>query len=124
MSDKVLISVGKVKIEARLLDTPTARNIKDALPFGSKASTWGKEVFFETPVMAELEDDAKDVVKAGEIAFWTEEGSIVIGFGKTPASKADEIRLATKTNIWAHAVTDVTLLKPCKPGDFVFIEMI
>ncbi|MCW8934034.1 MAG: cyclophilin-like fold protein [Gammaproteobacteria bacterium] len=124
MSDKVLISIGKVKIEARLLDTPTARNIKDALPFGCKASTWGEEVFFETPVMAELENDAKDVVKAGEIAFWTEGGCIAIGFGKTPASKTDEIRLATKANIWAHAVTDVTLLKPCKPGDFVFIEMI
>lgn len=124
MSNKILISVGKVKIEAKLLDTPTAKNIKDALPFGSKASTWGEEVFFETPVMAELEDDAKDVVKAGEIAFWTEGGCIAIGFGKTPASQGDEIRLATKTNIWAHAVTDVTLLKPCKAGDFVFIEMI
>jgi len=124
MSDKILITVGKVKIEAKLLDTPTAKNIKDALPFGSKASTWGKEVFFETPVMAELESDAKDVVKAGEIAFWTEGSCIAIGFGKTPASKTDEIRLATKANIWAHAVTDVTLLKSCKPEDFVFIEMI
>ena len=124
MSDKILISVGKVKIEAKLLDTPTAKNIKDALPFGSKASTLAGEVFFETPVMAELEDNAKDVVEAGEIAFWTEGNCIAIGFGKTAASQGDEIRLATKTNIWAHAVTDVTLLKPCKPGDFVFIEMI
>jgi len=124
MSDKILISVGKVKIEAKLLDTPTAKNIKDALPFGSKASALAGEVFFETPVMAELEDDAKDVVKAGEISFWTEGNSIAIGFGKTAASQGDEIRLAAKTNIWAHAVTDVTLLKPCKSGDFVFIEMI
>ncbi|RDH84425.1 MAG: hypothetical protein DIZ80_02810 [endosymbiont of Galathealinum brachiosum] len=124
MSNKILISIGKVKIEAELLDTPTARNIKDALPFGSKAQTWGEEVYFETPVMAELEDDAKDVVQAGELAFWTEGDCIAIGFGKTPASQGDEIRLATKTNIWAHAVTDVTLLKPCKSGDFVFIEML
>jgi len=124
MSDKILITVGKVKIEAKLLDTPTARNIKDALPFGSKASTWGQEVYFETPVMAELEDDAKDVVKAGEIAFWADGSIIAIGFGKTPASQGDEIRLDTKANIWAHAVTDVTLLKPCKADDFVFIEMI
>ncbi len=124
MSNKTLISIGKVNIEAKLLDTPTARNIKDALPFGSKAVTWGEEVYFETPVMAELEDDAKDVINAGELAFWVEGNSIAIGFGKTPASTGDEIRLATKTNIWAHAITDVTLLKPCKAGDFVFIEMI
>jgi len=124
MSNKILISIGKVKIEAELLDTPTAKNVKDSLPFASKAQTWGEEIYFETPVMAELEDDAKDVIQAGELAFWAEGSCIAIGFGKTPASKDNEIRLAAKTNIWAHAVTDVTLLKPCKAGDFVFIEML
>ena len=122
MSNKILITIGKTKIEAQLLDTPTARNIKDTLPFASKAKLWGNEVFFETPTMAELEDDARDVVKAGELAFWTEGDGIVIAFGKTPASQGDEIRLATKSNIWAHAITDVTLLKSCKEDDFVFIE--
>ena len=124
MSDKILISIGKVKIEARLLDTPTARNVKDALPFGCKADTWGQAIHFDTPIMAELEDDAKEIVKAGEIAFLSELNRIVIGFGKTPASENDEIRLAAKGNIWAHAITDVTLLKPCKTDDFVFIEML
>ncbi|HED36341.1 MAG TPA: hypothetical protein ENJ08_19265 [Gammaproteobacteria bacterium] len=128
MSNKILISIGKVRIEAQLLDTPTARNIKDALPFGSKAQLWGEEVYFETPVMAELETDARDLVKAGELAFWTEGNCIAIGFGKTPASqpndKAGEIRLATKTNIWAHSITDVTLLKTAKADDFIFIELI
>jgi hypothetical protein len=124
MSNRILISVGQIKIEAELLDTPTAQNIKDSLPFASKAQTWGNEVFFETPVMAENEADAKDVVKAGELAFWCEGSCIAIGFGKTPASQADEIRLASPANIWAHAITDVTLLKSCRPGDFVFIEAI
>lgn len=127
MSNKILINIGKIQIEAQLLDTPTARNIKDALPFGSKAQLWGDEVYFETPVMAELEADARDLVKAGELAFWTEGNCIAIGFGKTPASqpgdKAGEIRLATKTNIWAHAITDVTLLKTATAGDFIFIEL-
>lgn len=122
MSNKILISVGQIKIEARLLDTPTAQNIKDSLPFASKADTWGAEIFFETPVIAEPEADAKEVIEAGELAFWCEGNCIAIGFGKTPASQEDEIRLATKANIWAHAITDVTLLKTCRPGDFVFIE--
>lgn len=122
MSKRILITVGKIKIEAQLLDTPTAQNIRDALPFASKVQTWGNEVFFETPVMAENEADAKDVIKAGELAFWCEGSSIAIGFGKTPASQAEEIRLASPANIWAHAITDVTLLKSCRPDDFVFIE--
>jgi len=122
MSNKILISIGNIKIEAELLDTPTARNIRDSLPFASKAQQWGDEIFFETPVMAELEDDAKDVVKAGELAFWAEGSCIAIGYGKTPASEGDEIRLASKANIWAHAITDVTLLKSARADDFVFIE--
>ncbi|VAW62370.1 hypothetical protein MNBD_GAMMA11-322 [hydrothermal vent metagenome] len=128
MSNKILISIGKVHIEAQLLDTPTARNIKDALPFASKAQLWGDEIYFETPIMAELEEDARDLVKAGELAFWAEKNCIAIGFGKTPASqpddKAGEIRLATKASIWAHAITDVTLLKTTKASDFIFIELI
>lgn len=122
MSDKVLISVGNIKIEAQLADTQTARNIRDSLPFASKAQQWGDEIYFETPVMAEEEADARDEIKAGELAFWADGSCIAIGYGKTPASKGDEIRLETKCNIWAHAVTDVTLLKGAKPGDFVFIE--
>ena len=128
MSNKILISIGKIRIEAQLLDTPTARNIKDALPFASRAQLWGDEVYFETPVVAELEADARDLVKAGELAFWAEGNCIAIGFGKTPASqpgdRPGDIRLATKTSIWAHAITDVTLLKAAKANDFVFIELI
>lgn len=124
MSNRVLISIGKVNIEVELLDTATARNVKDALPFGGQVKKWGAEVYFETPIMAELEDDAKDEIKAGEIAFTTENNCIAIAFGKTPASTGDEIRLAVKSNIWGHAISDVTLLKSCKEGDFIFIEML
>lgn len=75
-------------------------------------------------MIAEEEADAKDVIEAGELAFWPDGGCIAIGFGKTPASQADEIRQASPANIWAHAITDVTLLKTCRAGDFVFIEAI
>ena len=124
MSKKILITIGKNKIEAQLMDTPTARNIKDALPFGCKAEALAGQVIIETPVMAETEDDARSVVKAGELAFWADTSTIAIGYAKTPDSKGDEIRLAIKGNIWAHSVTDVTLLKAVKTDDFVFIESI
>lgn len=121
---QIKISIGNLVIGAELLDTPTAQAIQQALPFASKAQTWGDEVYFETPVQVELEADAKDVVEAGELAFWTEGSCIAIGFGPTPISQGDEIRLAARTNIWARALNDVSDLKAAKPGDFVFIEAV
>jgi len=122
--NKILMTIGSVKIEAELLNTETADAIKNSLPFGSKAQTWGDEVYFDTPVQTELEDDAKDVVKAGELAFWVEGNCIAIGFGPTPISQGNEIRLTTRTNIWGKSLTDVTQLKTVKAGDFIFIELL
>ncbi|MFW2372454.1 MAG: cyclophilin-like fold protein [Gammaproteobacteria bacterium] len=121
---QIKIAIGSVNVFAELLDTPTAKTIADNLPFASKAQTWGEEVYFETPVTVEREADARDVVEAGELAFWVEGSCIAIGFGPTPISQGDEIRLAAKTNIWAKALSDVQELKKTKPDDFVFIEMV
>ena len=118
------MTIGPVKIEVELLNTPTADAIKQSLPFASKTQTWGDEVYFDTPVQAVLEADAKDVVEAGELAFWVEGNCIAIGFGPTPISQGNEIRLAARTNIWGKALTDVTQLKTVKAGDFIFIEKI
>lgn len=118
----VRITFGTVTITATLLDTPTARAISAHLPFESVARTWGDEVYFDTPVSAALETDARDVVEAGEIAFWVEGACIAIGFGPTPASRGDEIRLAAPVNIWARANDEVTVLGAVAPGTQVRIE--
>ncbi len=121
---RIKITAGSVEIKAELLDTPTADAVYDSLPIQSQASTWGEEVYFSTPVSVVREADARDVVKAGEIAFWVEGDSIAIGFGRTPISRADEIRLAAPTNIWAKAIDDVRRLKAVKAGDRVTVEAI
>lgn len=121
---QIKITIGSIDVFAELLDTPTAQAIADNLPFASKAQTWGEEVYFETPVTAALEADARDLVEAGELAFWVEGQCIAIGFGPTPISQGNEIRLAARTNIWARALSDVQELKKTQPGDFVFIEMV
>ena len=119
---KIKITSGPVELVARLLDTPTATAIYDKLPIESRAQTWGEEVYFEVPVQASREDDAKDVIEAGEIAFWVEGNCVAIGFGRTPISLGDEIRLAAKTNIWALTEDDVKQLSVVRPGQKISIE--
>jgi hypothetical protein len=119
---KIKITAGRIEIKAELLSTPTADAIYRALPIRSRASTWGEEVYFSTPVRVTREPDARDIVQPGEIAFWVEGNSIAIGFGRTPISRGDETRLAARTNIWARALDDVKRLKSVKDDDLVIVE--
>ncbi len=119
---KLKMTIGDVEIGAELFATPTADAIWSSLPFSSAASTWGEEVYFQTPVSVPLEADARDLVEAGELAFWIEGDSIAIGFGPTPISRGDEIRLAAPTNIWGRALGDVRDLLSVPAGAPVRVE--
>ena len=97
---KLLVNTKTINL--RLLDTKTAYIISKSQEFSSLVSTWGDEIYFKTPIKGiKLEKDARDTMDFGEIAYWVEGNSIAIGFGKTPATINNEIRLVTKVNIWA-----------------------
>lgn len=119
---KLNITAGSVSLDVETRDTPTAAAILAALPIQSTARTWGEEVYFDTPVSLAREADAKAVVEAGEIAFWTDGDAIAIGFGPTPISQGDEIRLASPTNIWADALDDVRKLAALRDGEAISVE--
>lgn len=115
---------GNIDIGLDLLETLTARLICKHLPITSQVQTWGDEVYFQVPVQADLEADAREVVVAGEIAFWVEGNCVAIGYGPTPISKDNEIRLAARTNIWAIACDDVRQLRTLSVGDTITLEKI
>lgn len=118
------ISIGRVVLHVDVYDTPTAAAILAAVPFETRATTWQGEVYFQAPVRAEREDDARDVVEPGELAFRHEGESIVIGYGPTPCSEGDEIRLAVPANIWGRTQDDLSGLAEIEGGQLVKVEAV
>lgn len=117
----VLIRCGDVAVRVRLRDTATAEAIHAALPIHGRAKTWGEEVYFDVAVSCDVEASAKAVVEAGEIAYWPDGEAIAIGFGPTPISAGDEIRLASPCNIWGDAVEDVRAFASVTAGERISV---
>ena len=115
--------VNNKTIYISLLDTKTAHIISKSKDFSSLISTWGDEIYFKTPIKGiKLEENARDTMDFGEIAYWVEGNSIAIGFGTTPASINDEIRLVSKVNIWAKFDTkdnDINFFKSIKDDTII-----
>jgi uncharacterized protein len=120
---KIKMMIGDVEICAELFDTPTADAIYEAAPFTSTVMTWGDEVYFSTPVSMPREPDARAVFEAGELAFWNDGDAIAIGYGPTPISHGDEIRLASPSNLWGRTPDDVTQLGSVPAGELITVEV-
>ena len=70
----------------------------------------------------DIESGAKSIIDLGEIAYWPVGNAIVIGYGKTPISIGEEIRLASDCNIWGSTNFDLEKLGEINDGDFVSVK--
>ena len=119
---KIKIFVNEIEIEAELEKTPTAKEIYNSLPLDGAANRWGDEIYFVVPVRIDAEKGATDIVEIGDVAYWPEGSCFCIFFGKTPESTDEEIKAASKVNIFGKIIGDVTALKTVKNGDLIIVE--
>jgi hypothetical protein len=119
---KLAVTLGKISVQIELLQTETAKALIAALPFESRAQTWGEEVYFTTPVSASLEKDARQVVEPGTVCFWTEGEAIALPFGRTPISTDERPKLASRCNVIGKILGDSRRLASVKPGEAVRVE--
>ena len=122
MIKKLNLKFNSKIFEINLRNTETARLIAKSIPIKSKIQMWGEEIFFNTNIQVKLEDDAKQVIKLGELAFWTEGSAIAIGYGKTPVSIDQEIRLIGPCNIWADGNFKKSDFDNIKSGDEIILD--
>ena len=108
--NKTYIKIDDLEFEIFLRDTFTAKEIYKNMPIRGIPSKWGKEYYFYTQLKIPQEDTAKQVIEFGEIAYWPNGDAIAIGYGKTPVSIANEIKLADKCNVWADTKFDLNIL--------------
>jgi hypothetical protein len=112
------------EVTAHLRDTPTAKLLLAVLPCEAGANTWGDEVYFEVPVKARIEAEARQVVDPGVVCFWVEGSSLALPFGPTPVSKGDECRLVTRCNVLGKIEGDPRQLKQVTQGTKVRVEVL
>lgn len=113
---KIIITVEQLAVEAELSDTPTARKIRDALPFESTANVWGDEIYFDIPLRLELEPNAAEIVAVGDLGYWPAGPAFCIFFGPTPVSTDGRPRAYSPVNIFGHVIGDAGRFKTIAGG--------
>lgn len=122
MADRrITITAGRVSAGALLNDSRTATAIWEALPIEAAAQTWGDEIYFGIGVKAGLESP-REVVEAGDLAYWPPGHAFCVFFGPTPMSQGDEIRPASAVNVVGRVSGDATVFKQVRAGTNVKLE--
>jgi len=121
MSYQVIIKTSKLSMNAELNDSGISGKIFEKLPIKAKVNTWGDEIYFPVPVIAQNENGVKSV-QLGDLAYWPPSNCFCIFFGKTPASTPTEIRPASEVTILGKLLGRPQDWKFVKNGEIITIE--
>ena len=123
MNRQIRIGVGDIEVGARLNESDTATGVLDILPVTGTVNLWGEEIYFSIPLARE-EENAREVVAVGDIAYWPRGQAMCIFLGKTPVSQGDEPRAVSPVNVIGQVEADgaVRLLGAVKQGDSIMIR--
>jgi hypothetical protein len=116
MMPSIIIRAGDLSLPAELNDNPTARQIWAALPIEGQASTWGDEIYFEIPLIAGQESNARAEVEVGELGYWPLGHAFCIFFGPTPVSRDQQPRAYSPVNILGRVLGDATRFRSVPSG--------
>ena len=114
-------STGEVYAELSDENPETARAIWDALPIEGRANIWGDEIYFSIPLEAGVENP-REVVEMGDLGYWPPGKAFCVFFGRTPASRGDEIRPASPVNVFGKVSGDPRVFKKVRGGERVTLE--
>jgi hypothetical protein len=118
-SSKIIIEfVGVGAVEGELNDKMSPKTYEAFLkkiPFKSEANTWGKEVYFSTPISISSENGRKEV-EVGDIGYWPPGRSMCLFFGPTPASSGSRPVAASPVNLIGKITGKIELLEKVKDG--------
>jgi hypothetical protein len=118
---RIRITAKDATAEAELDDSQTARAILSALPIESEANRWGEEVYFSTQLKIG-DENPREVVQMGDVGFWPPGRAICIFFGRTPASKGNEIRPASPVNVFGKILGDPKVFAQVRDGAKIRVE--
>lgn len=124
MIQEIAIKIGGHTYSAELLDTHTACAICNALPMNAKINRWGGEIYFPITIECDLEPESREILQAGELAYWPAGPAFCIFFGPTVISQASEIRAASAVNIFGKVTSEISGLWNTKDGQQISIVKI
>jgi len=95
MNQTISVTIQNQLFAAELNDSPAAKQLLEALPLKLRMSRWGDEYYGDCGLSIALEDNARDIVEVGEIAYWPPGSALCFFFGPTPVSKDERPRAAS-----------------------------
>ena len=114
-------ALGSTEAEMTDENLKTAEAVWNALPIKGKANTWGNEIYFPTLINLR-EENAKEEVAVGSLAYWPPGKAVCIFFGETPVSQHGEPRAYSPVNVFGKIVGAAGLFKKVRSGDEVTLE--